>query len=233
MFGCHHWGENLAKRFYGLPGQRTGGSEPSHRGRFGPGRQELANTRASGRRQRCQTFQPFQDILLVRFGPVVAAPVDFLGFQELQRVGQQRLADFGIRRPVVGVEPLCVARGELAFCNGAGQDLCVITVGARQRNQDLHRARGGDLAGNDQTLHRFRKNLDQIQSAGDPALGPSDPHGDGVQRDPLSFREFTDEQSLLQRRERCRGLTHSHPQQRLTGRKMQYLGLHQVPAQLP
>jgi hypothetical protein len=170
LFGCHHWGENLAERFQSLPGQRTGGSEAPHRGRFGPGREELANSRASGGRQRCQTFQPVQDILLVRFGPVVAASVRFLGFQELQWVGQQRLADLWIPTAVVGVKPLCVARGKLAFCNGVSEDLCVITVGARHRNQDFHRTRRGDLAGNDQALHRFRKHLDQIQSPRHPAL---------------------------------------------------------------
>jgi len=74
--------------------------------RFGPGRQKLADPRRGGHRQRGQTFQPVQDILLVRVGPVTALAVGLLGLQEFQRVVQECLANLGVRGAVVGVEPL-------------------------------------------------------------------------------------------------------------------------------
>jgi hypothetical protein len=49
--------------------------------------------------------------------------------------------------------------------NGAGEYLSVVCVGARQRHQHFHRRGRVKPTVDDQTLHRFRQDLDQIQAS--------------------------------------------------------------------
>lgn len=109
----------------------------------------------------------------------------------------------------------------------------MLTVGARHRNQHLHRARGGDLARHDQALHRFGQDLHQVQAPGDPALGLPDPDGHIVEREVVNVHQFPNEQTLLQRREGRSSLAHANPQQGFAGRNVQDVNLHQVTGELP
>ena len=160
-------------------------------------------------------------------GPLVGV----LGFQEPKGIGQELITDRGRAGSVVAIEALDVARRELRVGDGGGQDLGVGRVGARHRNQALHRAVGRDLPGNDQSLDRRREHPDQVQPARDPALAPPQTKRDDVEAEASRIHQFLDEQRLLECGQRCTGLADANPEKRFGTRHRKNLRADEIPAE--
>ena len=192
--GC----QNSSQGLHGPVGLRAHGSQTPHLPQPAPLAHELAHLKRRRRQHRRETIQPSHHVVLRGVAPLAFTPVRLLGFQELQRVGQKLLAHMGTGRAVVRIEHLRFARGQPSLVDGPGQDLGVTGVGARHRNQHLHRAVRRDPTSHHQLLDRLRQHLDQAQSTSDPALGAPNPCGDNVNAQALALDQLLQEKTLLQ-----------------------------------
>jgi hypothetical protein len=149
--GSHDSRQRLAR----FERQGAGRHERLRPRRPDPVSRQLADARRRGRQHRGQPLQSLDDFLLSSLGLAARLPVGILGLQEAKGIGQELVADRGGAGAVVAIEALDVARRELRIGDGGGEDLGVGRVGARHRDQALHRAVSRDLPGHDLPLHRW------------------------------------------------------------------------------
>lgn len=100
--------------------------------------------------------------------------------------------------------------------------LASFPIGARQRDQALHRRVRSDLTAKDSTLNRFRKVADQRESSAHPAHAPIEAPREILQRQTKSQMHLSQPQPLLERRF-FGGGPHQPPEQKR-------FGFFQVPA---
>ena len=83
-------------------------------------------------------------------------------------IAQHQLARLGQARAVPAVQLTDLARAQLLACDRRGESQCVFAVGARQRQQVLHRRVRHQLAATHTLLNLFRKLSHQAEPPADP-----------------------------------------------------------------
>jgi hypothetical protein len=111
---------------------------------------------------------------------------------------------------------------QLLACDRLDDALASVPVGARQRDQALHRRVRSELTAKDSTLYRFRKVANQSESPAHPAHASIEAPREILQRQPEPQVHLPQPQPLLEGRFRLGG-PHQPPEQ-------QRVGFFQVPA---